>query len=222
VDDGLEERLRILLQQEGEQAVLKELAMDEGEVDLPNINIEDSNEPPDLLADHMFCQPLQQLRDLLQDAYKKDPPVAEDDDESPLCFEQGYWWLKDRIFVPLALRPLILQTFHDDILEGHVGSLKTLQNITRLLTLLGIRGDIIKYTKSCLSCQRAKHSNQHPPGLMVLLAIPKRPWSFIVKLPCSSGFDSILVIVDHFTKAAHLLPACETWAAEDFAQVFLD
>ncbi|KAI7936485.1 hypothetical protein MJO29_015788 [Puccinia striiformis f. sp. tritici] len=186
--------------------------------------------PPEFaidLTDSTFCPPSPQLRRLLQEAYRRDLPVTNDDDDSPLVFEQGLWWLKDCIFVPPTLRPALLRVFHDDISAGHVGLLKTLQNSTRSLTWPGIRKDVIQYTKSCVSCQRAKHSNQRPPGLMIPLSVPEHPWSiigvdFIVKLPISSSFDSILVIVDHFSKAAHFIPACETWSTEDFASCFLD
>jgi hypothetical protein len=33
---------------------------------------------------------------------------------------------------------------------------------------------------------------------------------FIVKLPISQGFDSVLVIVDHLTKGVHLVAANES------------
>ncbi|KAH9459172.1 hypothetical protein Pst134EA_033023 [Puccinia striiformis f. sp. tritici] len=240
--DESNEHHRTLLSQEGPGFCLTDSSLDkEEELDLADIEIpiapqdstslvSDSPSPQDPvidLTDPVFCQPTHRLRQLLTEAYCREPPVAEDDDESPLLFKHGFWWLKDRIFVPPSLRPLILQAFHDDISAGHVGSLKTLQNITRSLTWPGIRKDVIQYTKSCLSCQRAKHSNQRPPGLMIPLSIPDRPWSiigvdFIVKLPISSSFDSILVIVDHFSKAVHLIPACETWSAEAFAACFLD
>lgn len=45
---------------------------------------------------------------------------------------------------------------------------------------------------------------------------------FIVKLPISDSYDSILVIIDHLTKGAHLIPASERWTADKFASVFLD
>jgi hypothetical protein len=45
---------------------------------------------------------------------------------------------------------------------------------------------------------------------------------FVVKLPLSSVFDSILVIVDHFSKGAHMIPANESWTAEEFAFIFFD
>jgi hypothetical protein len=62
---------------------------------------------------------------------------------------------------------------------------------------------------------------------MTALPVPSHPWSvigidFIVKLPVSGGFDSILVIVAHLTKGIHLIAANKTWDAEEFAFAFLD
>lgn len=58
------------------------------------------------------------------------------------------------------------------------------------------------------------------------LEIPDRPWSvigmdFIVKLPLSSGFDSILVIVDHFSKGAHFIPCKESMDSSALASLFI-
>ncbi|KAI7967522.1 hypothetical protein MJO29_000799 [Puccinia striiformis f. sp. tritici] len=239
--DESNENHRQLLSQAPTGLRLTDSSLDTGEeVDLADIDVpvppqgSSSSSPPPSpsdsdfdLTDPVFCHPTPRLKRLLGDAYRQDPPQVDEDDEFPLRFEHGLWWFKDRIFVPLSLRPYILQVFHDDISAGHVGSLKTLQNITRSLTWPGIRKDVISYTKSCVSCQRSKHSTQRPPGLMIPLSVPERPWSiigvdFIVKLPISSGFDSILVIVDHFSKAAHLIPAKETWSTEDFASCFMD
>jgi transposase InsO family protein len=41
-------------------------------------------------------------------------------------------------------------------------------------------------------------------------------------LPLSKGFNSILVIVDHFSKGVHLIAASESRSAEDFAWHFFD
>ncbi|KAI7946600.1 hypothetical protein MJO29_011127 [Puccinia striiformis f. sp. tritici] len=145
------------------------------------------------LTDPVFCQPTHQLKQRLTEAYRQEPPVADDDDESPSVFEHGFWWLKDRIFVPPGLRPFILQSFHDDISAGHVGSLKTLQNITRSLTWPGIRKDVIQYTKACLSCQRAKHSNQGPPGRVLAgqyVSLGQIYWSCVTRYFCESDSRS--------------------------------
>jgi hypothetical protein len=108
-----------------------------------------------------------------------------------------------------------------------MGSFKTMEAIGRTMIWPSLRADVLKYTKSCFSCQRAKHSNQKPPGLMQSLQIPDRPWScigidFVVKLPISGGYDSILVIVDHFSKGIHLVAASKSWTAEEFAWSFFD
>lgn len=44
---------------------------------------------------------------------------------------------------------------------------------------------------------------------------------FIVKLPASSGFDSILVIVDHFLKGAHFIPCKESMDSSSLASLFI-
>jgi transposase InsO family protein len=48
-------------------------------------------------------------------------------------------------------------------------------------------------------------------GLLHPLSIPNRPWKsisldFISDLPVFNGFDTILIVVDRFTKITHFLP----------------
>jgi hypothetical protein len=45
---------------------------------------------------------------------------------------------------------------------------------------------------------------------------------FIVKLPPSHGYDSIWVICDRMTRAAHFIPICESMDAPQLARLFLD
>lgn len=53
-------------------------------------------------------------------------------------------------------------------------------------------------------------------------AMERYRFRFRRELPDSAGFDSILVIVDHCSKGIHLVPAKESWNAEEFAFVFFD
>ena len=45
---------------------------------------------------------------------------------------------------------------------------------------------------------------------------------FITKLPLVQGYDSILVVVDQFTKMAHFVPTTEKTMAEGLARLFRD
>lgn len=45
---------------------------------------------------------------------------------------------------------------------------------------------------------------------------------FIVKLPISQGFDSVMVVVDHFLKTSHFIAAKESWNAEQLAGSFIN
>lgn len=61
------------------------------------------------------------------------------------------------------------------------------------------------YVEACDTCPRIKTPQHKPYGLLKPLDIPNRPWKsismdFIVKLPLSHGYDSILVVCDCFTR----------------------
>ncbi|KAF8684225.1 Chromo (CHRromatin Organization MOdifier) domain [Rhizoctonia solani] len=81
------------------------------------------------------------------------------------------------------------------------------------------------YVESCEICQRSKgHAHNYA---LNPLSVPAGPWEdisydFIVKLPKCKEYDSILVVVDRFSKMMHLVPCKETATAEDVAQMFLE
>ena len=57
--------------------------------------------------------------------------------------------------------------------------------------------------------------------------IPNKTWThiladFITKLPLAQGYNSILVIVDHFTKMAYFVPTTEKTITEGLARLFRD
>lgn len=60
-------------------------------------------------------------------------------------------------------------------------------------------------------CAQNKEPRTHPHGLLHSLPIPTCPWShisldFVTGLPRSQGNTIILVVVDRFSKACHLIP----------------
>ncbi|CCO36973.1 Retrotransposable element Tf2 155 kDa protein type 2 [Rhizoctonia solani AG-1 IB] len=82
-----------------------------------------------------------------------------------------------------------------------------------------------RYVESCEIWQRNKGHVQH--FALKSLSVPAGLWEdvsydFIVKLPKCRGNNSILVVVDCFSKMVHFIPCKETATAEDIAQLFLE
>lgn len=76
------------------------------------------------------------------------------------------------------------------------------------------------------TCLLAKHRGE-PLGLLRPLTTPSRPWSvvsmdFITDLPPSKGKDTILVVVDSFSKQAHFVRCAGLPSAKTLAKLFLN
>jgi hypothetical protein len=79
-----------------------------------------------------------------------------------------------------------------------------------------MKREIAEYVARCDSCQRIKAEHQRPAGLLQPLQIPQWKWDeigmdFIVGLPRTrADYDSIWVVVDRLTNAAHFIPVKTT------------
>ena len=140
----------------------------------------------------------------------------------------GLLLLDNRIYVPSAgnLRTRVLQYNHDHILAGHFGQNKTLELVHCGYSWPSLRADVQQFCKSCVTCMQSKPQCHKPYGSLKQLPIPERPWNsismdFIEKLPSSSRFDTILVIVDWLTKQAIFIPAHDTITSVDLACLFV-
>lgn len=120
----------------------------------------------------------------------------------------------------------ILENRHDSVTAGHPGIHKTYKSIAKDFYWPNMLQDIKEYVNSCIVCQTMKTSRISRKFPILPIEAPKRPWSmisvdFIVKLPISQGFDSIFVVIDHFTKMAHFLPCKESITAKETAVMFI-
>lgn len=143
-------------------------------------------------------------------------------------FSNNLLLLNGRIFVPDVsdLRLRVLRHKHDHILSGHLGQNKTLGLVRRDFDWPGLRAMVKDYCKSCTTCMRSKPQLHKPYGTLQQLPIPPRPWEsismdFIEPLPTSDGSDSILVVVDRFSKQAVFIPTVVTCTSEQLAQLFV-
>jgi hypothetical protein len=71
-----------------------------------------------------------------------------------------------------------------------------------------MKTDVAEFVKQCDVCQQAKGERKYPAGLLQPLPVPAGAlqdltMDFIEQLPKSEGYDTILVVVDRFTKYAH-------------------
>ncbi|MBW0501049.1 hypothetical protein O181_040764 [Austropuccinia psidii MF-1] len=135
---------------------------------------------------------------------------------------------KDGVVIPRneEIQLNILQKRHDSPLAGHPGQEKTLKLIKRDFYWAGINQFIKDYVSSCQKCSRNKNIHNKKFGLLKPLSIPSGPWNslsmdFITQLPLSHNFDSILVVVDRFSKMPIFIPAYGTITALDLAQIFI-
>ena len=125
--------------------------------------------------------------------------------------------LDNRIYVPSAgnLHICILQYNHNYILARHFGQNKTLELVHHGYSWLSLCANVQQFCKSYVTCMWSKPQHHKPYGSLKQLSISERPWNsismnFIEKLPSSSRFDTILVIVDQLTKQAIFIPAHNT------------
>ncbi|MBW0470413.1 hypothetical protein O181_010128 [Austropuccinia psidii MF-1] len=135
---------------------------------------------------------------------------------------------KDRVVKPRneEIQLNILQKHHDSQLTGHPGQEKTLKLIKRDFYWAGMNQLIKYYVSSCKQFSRNKNIHHKKFGLLKPLQIPVGPWNslsmdFITQLPLSNNFDSILVVVDRFSKMAIFIPAYGTITALNLAQIFI-
>ena len=95
----------------------------------------------------------------------------------------------------------IIHLHHDTPIPGHPRTEKTLELMQRSYTWPGMSTLVKDYISRCDRCARFKRSNQAPAGKLKPLDTPPGPWKeiftdFIMDLPESEGFNSILVVVN--------------------------
>ena len=136
---------------------------------------------------------------------------------------------KGHVYVPPNgdLCCTILQHCHDHATTGHPGFLKTRQLVTAEFWWPGLASFICAYIAGCTTCQQNKtNTNPSTPPATPIPSSCSLPFcqlscDLITDLPVSSGFDSLLVMVDHgLSKGIILCPTKKTVTTEGIASLF--
>jgi hypothetical protein len=200
-------------------ALSRRLDYDQGQEDNQNITV---------LPEQVFVRAMEVLPDIPSQEESVLKPWI---DPHQLKQHHGIWYKDGRQVVTGDIKDKrhIIQTHHDTPVHGHPGISKTIQLTERLYWWPKMRLDITEYVKGCAECQRHK-VNTRPTKAPLRPIYPKleaAPFEtvaldFIVKLPVSQGYDSILTITDQgCTKAAVFIPCNEDITAEETAALYI-
>jgi hypothetical protein len=192
---------------------------DQGQEDNQNITV---------LPEQVFVKAMEVLPDIPSQEESVLKPWI---DPHQLKQHHGIWYKDGRQVVTGNIKDKrhIIQSHHDTPVHGHPGISKTIQLTERLYWWPKMRLDITEYVKGCAECQRHK-VNTRPTKAPLQPIYPKleaAPFEtvaldFIVKLPVSQGYDSILTITDQgCTKAAIFIPCNEDITAEETAALYI-
>ena len=161
--------------------------------------------------------------------YSKSRDLANDPDTN------YSWWRglvvdeAGRIVVPddPELKTLLISENHDPTTAGHFGSEKTKELIERYWTWTGLARDVREYIRSCVQCQKQKHSNRPPAGTLYPI-IAQSPWQiitmdFMTSMPPAKKTKNtaILAMVDKFSKYVNLEACKETITAAETAAILI-
>jgi len=134
-----------------------------------------------------------------------------------------------KVYVPKdkALRVEIIRLHHDMPMGGHGGQWKMVEIATRNFWWPGVTREVKQYVEGYDTCQRNKNCTEQPAGKLMSNSIPNKAWThiladFIMKLLLAQEYNSILAVVDCFTKMVHFVPITEKTTAEELARLSRD
>jgi transposase InsO family protein len=158
---------------------------------------------------------------------KKGAPTWETDPSGVLRRSGKVWIPKDK-----ALRHNILRKNHDDPMGGHYGVDKTAELLKRKYYWPKLKEDVHEHVHRCPACQLNKIRRHKPWGQLVPMPVPTVAWrhfslDFVTDLPPSNDqrgnlYDSILVLVDRFTKYVRYLPVTKTITSQGVAELLME
>ena len=139
------------------------------------------------------------------------------------------FWYGNRLVVveDLPLRRGVISFYHNSPTTSHSGIANTTWAVAQVYWWPNMKQTITGYIKGCTICQSQKNNpNKIKPPLFPItseqftLPFTSIAMDFIMKLPNSNLYDTILTITDTFSKASIFIPCNETINAENTALLY--
>ncbi|PKI64738.1 hypothetical protein CRG98_014870 [Punica granatum] len=138
----------------------------------------------------------------------------------------GYLFKSNKLCIPqCSLREAIIKEAHEGGLGGYFGRDKKLALIDAQFYWPNMIRDVSRHVERCKTCHIAKAHSQNT-GLYTPLLVPNAPWEdvsidFVVGLPrTQKNKDSVMVVVDRFSKMVHFILCLKTMDAFHVADLY--
>ena len=134
-------------------------------------------------------------------------------------------WMEDRLCIPRALEGDIFEAAHDS--QFHVGFNRTYDRINEQYFIRKLAARLRKYLEHCPQCQLLSTKRHAPYGQLHPIQSPPLPFhtitiDFVVALPLSSEYNSLMSVTCKFTKKVLLIPGRDDYTADAWAHRLLD
>ena len=142
--------------------------------------------------------------------------------------DAGLLFYHDCLCIPAgSTRNFLIWELHGGGLAGHFGITKTLLALESRYFWPHLRRDTRRLVSQCSTCTLGKMTKQNT-GQYLPLPIPDSPWQevsidFVLGLPRTRRhMDTILVVVDRFSKMAHFIACSKSTDAAHTARLFFN
>ena len=137
---------------------------------------------------------------------KKETPLPSQVDRNPGQFERYLGDEPTRTYVPLLLRPWVMDQTHKEAV--HLGENVTLSLLKRYYWWIGMKDSVKFWIRRCYTCQARKNPRQTVRWPLISLPLPSQPgqmvsFDLLGPLPkTTKGNTYILLMVDLFSRHA--------------------
>ena len=121
----------------------------------------------------------------------------------------------------------VLHECHDNVNSGHLSEERTIERVKQTAWWIDWRTQVHEYIQTCDVCQKTNKQTGKRFGLLQAITEPTTRWEvinmdFVTGLPPggSYSYNSVLVVVDRYSKRARFIPNHKDDTAMEIAILF--